>query len=143
VVKIFDLVAARTGLRDHESREAGLDSFTAETSPWDHKAYYPGAQQLNIRLTGDRGSGRLLGAQLLGHIRSEVSKRVDIYASALFHGMNVEELNELDLSYTPPLSSPWDPVQMAAQVWENALRSDHYRSALATNGQVQGAIVEF
>jgi hypothetical protein len=33
----------------------------------------------------------------------------------------VEELNDLDLSYTPPLSSPWDPVQMAAQSWLNAL----------------------
>jgi len=37
--------------------------------------------------------------------------------SALYHGMNVEDLNELDLSYTPPLSSPYDPIQMAAQAW--------------------------
>ena len=26
----------------------------------------------------------------------------------------------LIISYTPPLSSPWDPVQMAAQAWVNA-----------------------
>jgi hypothetical protein len=65
----------------------------------------------------------LLGAQLLGRKDSEVSKRIDIFAAALFHGMKVEELNGLDLSYTPPLSSPWDPVQMSAQAWSTALSS--------------------
>jgi hypothetical protein len=45
-----------------------------------------------------------------------VSKQVDIFAAASHHGMSVEDLNELDLRYTPPLSSPWDPVQMAARV---------------------------
>lgn len=84
---------------------------------WDHKAYYPGATQLHVRLTGDRSSGKLLGAQMLGHKGSEVSKRIDIFATALFHRMKIEDLNELDLSYTPPMSSPWDPVQMTAQQW--------------------------
>ena len=120
VVKLFDLVAARTGLRHEEARNAGFDPFTAETTVWDHKAYYPGARELHLRVTGDRQTGRLLGAQLLGHIDSEVSKRVDVFAAALYHEMLVEELNDLDLSYTPPLSSPWDPVQMAAQAWNKA-----------------------
>ena len=72
---------------------------------------------MRIRVTGDRASGRLLGAQIVGQWKSEVSKRIDIFASALFHEMLVEDLNDLDLSYTPPLSSPWDPVQMSAQRW--------------------------
>lgn len=121
VVKIFDLVVARTGLRDHGALSAGFCPFTAETTFWDHKAYYPGAHELHIRITGDRNSGLLMGAQLLGHIDSEVSKRIDIFASALFHGMTVEALSDLDLSYTPPLSSPWDPVQMGAQFWVKSL----------------------
>ena len=79
--------------------------------------YYPGAKELHIRLTGDRSTGRLLGVQLVDHRASEVSKRADIVATALYHGMAVKELCDLDLSYTPPLSSPWDPVQMAAMEW--------------------------
>jgi hypothetical protein len=59
---------------------------------------------------------------MLGHNDSEVSKRIDIFATALFHGMSVESLNDLDLSYTPPLSSPWDPVQMSAQAWQTETR---------------------
>lgn len=123
VVKLFDAIAARTGLRDHEARTAGFDPFTSGTTVWDHKAYYPGAHQMHLRITGDRGTGRLLGAQIIGHKSSEVSKRVDIFATALYHGMLVEELNSLDLSYTPPLSSPWDPVQIAAQAWNRGIRT--------------------
>lgn len=52
-----------------------------------------------------------------GHYQSEIAKRIDIFATALFHEMCVEDLNDLDLSYTPPLSSPWDPVQLSAQAW--------------------------
>jgi NADPH-dependent 2,4-dienoyl-CoA reductase/sulfur reductase-like enzyme len=117
VVKVCNVVIARTGLRDHEAREAGFDPLTVEVSTWDHKVYYPGAQHITFRLTGDRQSGRLLGAQLLGSWHSEVAKRVDILATALFHEMTIEALSDLDLSYTPPLSSPWDPVQMSAQTW--------------------------
>jgi len=119
VVKVFDRVAARTGLRDKEAIEAGLDPLTVSLTAWDHKVYYPGAKELRIRLTGDRSTGRLLGAQLVGHRKSEVSKRVDIVATALYHGMDVKEICDLDLSYTPPLSSPWDPVQMAAMEWSS------------------------
>lgn len=121
-VKVFDQVICRTGLLEREARSEGLDCETVETKAWDHKAYYPGAKELHIRLTGDRKTGRLLGAQLLGHHLSEVSKRVDIFATALFHGMRVAALDDLDLSYTPPLSSPWDPVQMAGQAWVRAVR---------------------
>ena len=90
-----------------------------ETDVWHHKAYYPGAQLLKIRVTGDRASGRLLGAQIAGHYQAEVAKRIDIFATAIFHDLLVDGLNDLDLSYTPPLGSPWDAVQMAAQAWTN------------------------
>jgi NADPH-dependent 2,4-dienoyl-CoA reductase/sulfur reductase-like enzyme len=120
VVKVFDLAIARTGIPDGEARKAGFQSFTVESRHFDHKAYYPGAQQLCVSLTGDHQTGKLLGAQILGHWQSEVAKRIDVYATALFHGMDMEGVNDLDLSYTPPFSSPWDPVQMAAQAWSRA-----------------------
>jgi NADPH-dependent 2,4-dienoyl-CoA reductase/sulfur reductase-like enzyme len=117
VVKVFDLVAARTGLREHEALRAGYSPATPQSAPDDHKAYYPGASPITIRVTGDTGSGRLLGAQLVGARGAETAKRVDTYATALFHDMTVDSLSELDLSCTPPLGSPWDAVQTAAQAW--------------------------
>lgn len=68
-------------------------------------------------MTGDTSTGRLLGAQLVGRRGTEVSKRVDVFAAAIYAGMTVEEMSDLDLSYTPPLGSPWDAVQMASQAW--------------------------
>lgn len=116
VVKVFDLVAARTGLRDTEAQRAGFRPLSVTSSPDDHKAYYPGARPVSVRLTGD-GDGRLLGAQMVGRLGSEIAKRIDVYATAIFHDMAIPQLNELDLSYTPPLGSPWDAVQIAAQQW--------------------------
>ena len=76
---------------------------------------------MTIRTTGDRRDGRLLGAQIVGDHRGQIAKRVDVVAAALYAGMGVDDLSDLDLSYTPPLSSPWDPVQMAAQDWSAAV----------------------
>lgn len=75
--KIFDMVVAGTGLRGASAREAGFDPITIETECWDHKVYYPKAHEMRIRITGDRNSHRVLGAQIMGHVSSEVSKRVD------------------------------------------------------------------
>jgi NADPH-dependent 2,4-dienoyl-CoA reductase/sulfur reductase-like enzyme len=117
VVKVFEMVAGRTGLRDDKAREAGFDPLTVQLEAWDHKVYYPGAHKLHVRVTGDRQTGRLLGAQIVGHRTAEVSKRVDVFATALFNQMTVRALSDVDLSYTPPLSTPWDAVQVAAQAW--------------------------
>ncbi|QTE28522.1 FAD-dependent oxidoreductase [Pengzhenrongella sicca] len=126
VVKVFDLVAARTGLREHEARAAGFTPVSSQASPDDHKAYYPGSRPITIQVTGDERTGLLLGAQLIGARGTETAKRVDTFATALFHAMTVEQISELDLSYTPPLGSPWDAVQIATQAWAR----EHPRATL-------------
>lgn len=123
VVKVFDVVAARTGLRDHETAAAGYAPYSYTAVADDHKRYYPGATPISIRITGDTRDGLLLGAQLVGTRGAEISKRVDTYATALHHGMTVAGMSDLDLSYTPPLGSPWDAVQVATQAWERDARA--------------------
>ena len=123
VVKVFDMAVARTGLRDHEAVAAGFDPVTVEFEADDHKVYYPGSHKIRMRYTGDRKTGRLLGVQLFGHRNAEVAKRIDIGATAIFNEMTVEAMSDLDLSYTPPLGSPWDAVQMGAQAWVRAQSS--------------------
>ncbi|ATO54781.1 MULTISPECIES: FAD-dependent oxidoreductase [Lactobacillaceae] len=118
VLKVFDLVVARAGLLASEAIHAGFDPLTVTTVVDDHKAYFPGSQKIRIRITGDKKTGRLLGVQLIGHYGSEVAKRSDIFATAIFNDMTVAEISDLDLSYSPPVGSPWDAVQIAAQNWE-------------------------
>jgi NADPH-dependent 2,4-dienoyl-CoA reductase/sulfur reductase-like enzyme len=122
VVKIFDQAAARTGLRDHEAVAAGFDPVTVGSEADDHKAYDPGSHKITMRVTGDRITGQLLGMQLFGHKNAEIAKRIDIAATAIFHQMTVDAVSDLDLSYTPPLGSPWEAVQMGAQAWVRETR---------------------
>ena len=118
VVKVFEQVIARTGLRDVDAVDGGFEPMTVASRQNDHKTYYPGAQGIDMRWTGDRRTGRALGCQLVGPLRgAEVAKRIDVAAAALFHGMTMDEVSDLDLSYTPPLGSPWEAMQMGAQAW--------------------------
>jgi NADPH-dependent 2,4-dienoyl-CoA reductase/sulfur reductase-like enzyme len=120
VVKVFDLAAARTGIREAEARQAGFAPQSVESDADDHKAYYPGAHSIRIRVTADTTTSRLLGVEMVGHKDAAVAKRIDIAATAIHHDMTVDGLADLDLSYTPPLGSPWDAIQMAAHAWERA-----------------------
>jgi len=119
VVKVFDQIAAGTGLRDAQASKAGFNPMTVNLTTSDRNPYYPGVKEITVCITGDRDTGRLLGAQIVGHHDSEAAKRIDIIATSLHDGLLVENLCDLDLSYTPPLSSPWDPVQKAAMKWKN------------------------
>jgi NADPH-dependent 2,4-dienoyl-CoA reductase/sulfur reductase-like enzyme len=129
VVKVFELAIARTGLRDPEAPAAGFEPLTVESRGYDHKVYYPGAHEIATRITGDRHTGRLLGAQLLGHLDAEVPKRIDIAAAALHYAMTVDALSDLDLSYALPFGTPWDAVQHAAQSWSAAAASSRAAQA--------------
>ena len=110
------------GFGGRDGRVQRLDDGDGEHPADDHKAYYPGSHRITLRVTGDRTTGRLLGLQLFGHKNAEIAKRTDIAATAIFHGMTVDAVSDLDLSSTPPLGSPWDAVQMAAQAWVRQTR---------------------
>ena len=97
--------------------DGGFSPVTTGFEADDHKAYYPGSHKIAMRFTGDRATGRLLGVQLFGHKHAEVAKRIDIAATAVYCGLTVDQVSDLDLSYTPPLGSPWDAVQQGAQAW--------------------------
>ncbi len=73
----------------------------------------------------------LLGAQLVGRRGTEISKRVDVFATAIYNDMTVDAMSELDLSYSPPLGSPWDAVQVAAQAWVRDHELGEQRRSLA------------
>lgn len=118
VVKVFGLVAARTGLREDEAHDVGISARSVTATPDDHKAYYPGSHPIAIRLTGDSDTGRLLGGQLVGAYGAEIAKRSDVLAAAIFTGLTIPQLCDLDLAYTPPLAAPWDAVQAVAQLWD-------------------------
>ena len=119
VLKIFGLTAAATGLNETAARRAGLDADAVVLAPMNHAGYYPGGQVMTMKVVYERGTGRLLGAQIIGG--DGVDKRIDVLATALRAGMTAADLTELDLAYAPPYSSAKDPVNMAGYMIENLL----------------------
>ncbi|MGY1601242.1 FAD-dependent oxidoreductase [Geodermatophilus sp. SYSU D00815] len=114
VTKIGDLEIGRTGLCTTQAEQGGFD-VVAETIEGTTKAgYYPGADPIAVKVLTERGSGLLLGAQVVGGPGS--GKRIDVLATAIWAGLTAEELAGSDLSYAPPFSPTYDPVIVAARV---------------------------
>ncbi|AMV72726.1 FAD-dependent oxidoreductase [Desulfuromonas carbonis] len=113
VSKICQVEVARTGLQERELQELSIDFISARIEARTRAHYYPGAGPITVKLLAEAGSGRLLGAQIVGH--EGAAKRIDIVATALTAGMTAADLVDLDLSYAPPYSPVWDPVQTAAR----------------------------
>ena len=117
VVKVFSLTAAATGINEKTARAAGLDYDKVVLSPASHATYYPGAQVMTMKVLFERGSLRLLGAQIVGG--AGVDKRIDVLATAIRAGLTADLLKDLDLAYAPPYSSAKDPVNMAGYLIDN------------------------
>jgi NADPH-dependent 2,4-dienoyl-CoA reductase/sulfur reductase-like enzyme len=121
VSKVCDLEIARTGLRERDAADAGFDFATVTVQSGTRAAYFPGTQRLTVKMTAERNTGRLLGAQIVGNDGS--AKRIDIAATALWNQMTVEEMTALDLGYAPPFSPVWDPILVAAREASAAVRA--------------------
>jgi len=113
VLKVFDLSVARTGLTTHDAALERMDVVSARIEAEDRTSYYPGARKLWVKLIVERAGRKLVGAQAVGY--GDASKRIDVAATAITAGMRIDELAQLDLAYSPPYSSLWDAVLVAAQ----------------------------
>ena len=117
VIKVFDMTAAVTGVNETHAKKAGLDVDKVILSPMSHAGYYPGGKLMTMKVVFEKGTYRLLGAQIVGY--EGVDKRIDVLATAIHAGLNATELKDLDLAYAPPYSSAKDPVNMAGFMADN------------------------
>jgi pyruvate/2-oxoglutarate dehydrogenase complex dihydrolipoamide dehydrogenase (E3) component len=120
VSKVCHLEIARTGLRERDATSAGFEYVTATVQSGTKAGYFPASQQMTVKMTAERGTGRLLGVQIVGYEGS--AKRIDTAATALWNRMTVEDMTALDLAYAPPFSPVWDPILVAARQAAGAVR---------------------
>ncbi len=113
ITKVCSTEVARTGLSTAEATRAGFDAVTAVVETTTRSGYFPGAEPMVAKAIAERGTGRLLGFQIVGG--QGAAKRIDTAATAITAEMTVMDVVELDLAYAPPFSSVWDPVQVAAR----------------------------
>jgi len=122
ILKVFNLTAASTGANEKLLLQNKIPYLVSYTHSGSHASYYPGAEQMAIKLLFSPDNGRILGGQIVGG--GGVDKRIDVLATALHGGMRVSDLEELELAYAPPYSSAKDPVNIAGFAAGNILKGD-------------------
>lgn len=124
-IKVCDTEIGRTGLSTKEAEDAGFSVLTATVDSTTRAGYYPGAEAIRVKIIAERGTGRMLGGQIVG--RDGSAKRIDILATAIWNSMTASDFYSADLSYAPPYSPVLDPVVIAARKTHDAVRKDAFR----------------
>lgn len=160
IVRVFDQVAASTGLNEAQLKNSGEQYAVIHVQGKSHAGYYPNAGTVTLKLIFNPISGKIYGAQAVG--TDGIDKRIDILATAIKANLTVEDLPELEFTYAPPFGSAKDPVNMAGyaalniieeisesiqwheleekQAEGHLLLDVRNESELNTNGQLRNAI---
>jgi NADPH-dependent 2,4-dienoyl-CoA reductase/sulfur reductase-like enzyme/rhodanese-related sulfurtransferase len=119
IVGAYGVAAAITGLSEKAARRAGIDHRVIHLHPGSHAGYYPGSETLTLKVVFAPDTGRILGAQAVG--RDGADKRIDVIATAIYGGLTVSDLMNLELAYAPQFGSAKDAVNQAGYVGDNVL----------------------
>lgn len=131
IVRFQHEVLGQTGMTEKVAKKANIDYLVSYTVSRHHASYYPGAKDMIVKMLFTPGEGKILGVQISG--KKGVDKRIDVFATAIYSGLTVADLMELDLAYAPPFGAAKDPVIMAAMTAQNILdglvsvvQTDHF-----------------
>lgn len=113
ITRFMSTEIARVGLREAQARQMGLDTEALTITANTRAGYMPGASPMKVKMIGERGSGRVVGCQIVGG--PGAGKRIDTAAVAIWNGMTAAGMIDLDLAYAPPFSPVWDPILIAAR----------------------------
>lgn len=123
IVGVFDMAAAMTGLSEKTLIASNTPYEKIYVHPAHHAGYYPGAEQMSLKLLFAPTDGKILGAQVVG--QAGVDKRIDVLAVAIQAGLTVYELEEMELAYAPQFGAAKDPINMAGFVAAGVLQGLH------------------
>jgi NADPH-dependent 2,4-dienoyl-CoA reductase/sulfur reductase-like enzyme len=112
VFRVFEYEVARTGLSLAEAQKAGFDAAENMIQSSSRAHSYGNGHPIWVNLIGDKKTGRLLGAQIVG--KEGAAHRINGPAVALHNRMTVAQYSQTDLAYAPPFGPTWDPTLTAA-----------------------------
>jgi len=112
VFKLFGIETGRTGMTDAMAAARKMEFVSVLIKSRNKAGYYPGSERIYVKLTAEKGTGKLLGGQITGAEGS--AKRIDTVSLAIMQGMTVKQFKDTDMAYAPPFSPVWDPVLIAA-----------------------------
>lgn len=117
IVRAFDTTLALTGWTEARLAAAKIPYGSAVINADHHAGYYPGGETMSVKVTFDMPTGRLYGAQAVGG--AGVDKRVDVLAMAILAGQTIDDLSQMQTTYSPPFGSAKDPVAVVGLAARN------------------------
>jgi NADPH-dependent 2,4-dienoyl-CoA reductase/sulfur reductase-like enzyme/rhodanese-related sulfurtransferase len=121
IIGAFGMAAALTGITEGLAQRMGIDYKAIHLHPGSHAGYFPGSERISLKVIFDPESGKLLGAQSVG--KDGADKRIDIIATAIYAGLTVDDLMNLELAYSPQFGSAKDAINHAGYVGNNVLEN--------------------
>ena len=119
IIGAYGMAAALTGFTEGLAQRMSIPHKVIHLHPASHAGYYPGAERVSLKVLFDPDSGKLLGAQGVG--KDGVDKRIDVIATAIYAGLSVDDLMNLELAYAPAFGSAKDAVNQTGYVGNNVL----------------------
>lgn len=119
LLRMPDQEIGRTGVTLSEAKAAGTDATRVLVHVMDREPYMPGAAPAVLQLVFEKGSGRVLGLEAIGH---SLARRLDAASAAIVAGLSVHELAGLDSAYHPSSGAVRDALMVAATVASQAER---------------------
>jgi pyruvate/2-oxoglutarate dehydrogenase complex dihydrolipoamide dehydrogenase (E3) component len=105
--RVLDITVGLTGLSEKEAVKSGYEVVVSKDER-SNKPEYMGGRSIAIKAVAEKKTGRLLGAQMIGY--EGVDRRLDVFATLITLKAKAEDLMHLDLAYSPPYSTPRDPL---------------------------------
>lgn len=117
IIGAYGMAAALTGLTEGLAKRMGIKHQVIHLHPGSHAGYYPGAERVSLKVLFDPETGKILGAQGIG--REGVDKRIDVIATAIYAGLTIDDLMNLELAYAPAFGSAKDAINQTGYVGNN------------------------
>jgi len=117
IIGAFGMAASLTGLTEGLAKKLGIEVSVIHLHPGSHAGYYPGSERVSLKVLFDPTTGKLLGAQGVG--LDGIDKRIDVISTAIYAGLTVQDLMNLELAYAPAFGSAKDAINQAGYVGDN------------------------
>ncbi len=117
IIGAYGMAAALTGITEGLAKRMNIPHQIIHLHPSNHAGYYPGVERVSLKVLFDPETGKILGAQGIG--RDGVDKRMDVIATAIYAGLTIDDLMNLELSYAPAFGSAKDAINQTGYVGNN------------------------
>ena len=111
-ISIFGYNMVSSGLSVQAAERAGLEVDHVDYEDLQRPGFMKHNAQVKIRIVFERGSRRVVGAQLAS--TEDISMAIHMFSLAIEEGVTIDKIKLLDIFFLPHFNQPYNYITMAA-----------------------------